>query len=155
MPRFGGVCSSDTETKHPNLATEVVRAMLVRLPGMRQIFVEGAQHPSLDRLRADVATFLDLPDDVRTALRRIKPQFFTGGAAIALLFSEIHERPFPSNDFANIFGRVYTFANNYPNIRHSGNAGCACRELRKEDTLLAALLFVGLYGCLHDVVGEG
>jgi hypothetical protein len=58
---------------------------------------------------------------------------------------------FPSNDFANIFDRAYTFANNYPNIRHFGNADCVCRDLRKEDTLLAALVFVGLYGCLHDL----
>ena len=57
---------------------------------------------------------------------------------------------FPSNDFANIFDRAYTFANNYPNIRHFGNAGCVCRELRKEDTLLAALVLVGLYGCIHN-----
>jgi hypothetical protein len=58
---------------------------------------------------------------------------------------------FPSNDFANIFERAYTFANNHPNIRHSGRADCVCRDLRKEDTLLAALVFVGLYGCLHDL----
>lgn len=98
MPRFGGLCSSDTETKHPDLVIEMLSTTLVRPPGMRQIFVESGQYTALDRLRADVATFLDLPDDVRTALRRIKPQFFTGGAAIALLFSEIHEGPFPSND---------------------------------------------------------
>ena len=47
------------------------------------------------------------------------------------------ENRFPSNDFANIFDRAYIFANNYPNIRHFGNADCVCRELRKEDTLLA------------------
>jgi hypothetical protein len=58
---------------------------------------------------------------------------------------------FPSNDFANIFDRAYTFSNNYPNIRHSGNADCVCRELRKEDTLLAALVFVGLCGCIHNL----
>jgi hypothetical protein len=58
---------------------------------------------------------------------------------------------FPSNDFANIFDRAYAFANNYPNIRHFGNTDSVCRELRKEDTLLAALVFVGLYGCIHNL----
>lgn len=259
--------------KYPDLPIEIVRVMLVRPPGMRQIFVEADKLLALDELRADVAIFLDLPRDARTALRRIRPQFFTGGRAIALLLSEIDEglrasedaelgryygdrverflerhllpyridreplkltpllhgevddlyrmlraratadeklkealsefesawerhstdwsqinakdvirtaslfaesalvsasngsasdftralsrmrtgNRFPSNDFANIFDRAYTFANNYPNIRHSGNADCVSRELRKEDTLLAALVFVGLYGCIHNV----
>lgn len=262
--------------KHPDLAIEVVRTMLVRPRGLRQIFVETGQYPALDSLRADVANSLDLPEDARTALRRIKPQFFAEGRAIALLFSEVHEalraydnpeltlyyydrverflerhmlpyrmdreplkltpllhgeveglystlrvraeadeklkeafsafesawerqstdwsqtnakdairaaslfaesalvsasnggandftraldrmriqNRFPSNDFAHIFGRAYIFANNYPNIRHFGRADCVCRELRKEDTLLAALVFVGLYGCLHDLAAD-
>ena len=262
--------------KHPDLPIEIVRVMLVRARGMRQIFVETGKIPALDELRADVATFLDLPSDARAALRRIRPHFFTGRRAIALLLSEVDEglrayddpdlgryygdrverflarhvlpyrldreplkltpllngevdelyrtlrvratadeklsealsafesawerhstewsqinakdvirtaslfaesalvsasngsandftralsrmrtdNRFPSNDFANIFDRAYTFANNYPNIRHSGNADCVCRELRKEDTLLAALVFVGLYGCLHDFGGD-
>jgi hypothetical protein len=259
--------------RHPDLPIEIVRVMLVRPRGMRQIFVETGKLPVLDELRADVATFLDLPRDARAALRRIRPQFFSGGRAIALLLSEVDEglrayddpelgrcygdrverffkrhvlpyridreplkltpllhgevdelyrtlrvratadeklrealsafesawdrhstdwsqinakdvirtaslfaesalvsasngsandftralsrmrtdNRFPSNDFANIFDRAYTFANNYPNIRHFGNADCVCRDLRKEDTLLAALVFVGLYGCLHDL----
>jgi hypothetical protein len=259
--------------KHPDLPIEVVRVMLVRPRGMRQIFVEAGKLPALDELRADVATFLDLPGDARAALRRIRPQFFTGGRAIALLLSEVDEglrayddpelgryygnrverflarhvlpyrldreplkltpllhgeldelyrtlrvratadeklrealsafesawerhstdwsqinakdvirtaslfaesalvsasngsandfsralsrmrtdNRFPSNDFANIFDRAYTFANNYPNIRHFGNTDCVCRELRKEDTLLAALVFAGLYGCIHNL----
>jgi hypothetical protein len=258
---------------HPDLPIEIVRVMLVRPRGMRQIFVEAGKLPALDELRADVATFLDLPGDARAALRRIRPQFFTGGRAIALLLSEVDEglrayddpelgrdygnrverflarhvlpyrldreplkltpllhgeldelyrtlrvratadeklrealsafesawerhstdwsqinakdvirtaslfaesalvsasngsandfsralsrmrtdNRFPSNDFANIFDRAYTFANNYPNIRHFGNTDCVCRELRKEDTLLAALVFVGLYGCIHNL----
>ncbi|MBO0902682.1 hypothetical protein [Jiella sonneratiae] len=61
------------------------------------------------------------------------------------------EDRFPSNDFANIFDRAYTFANTYPNIRHPGNADCVKRLLRKEDTLIAALLFVGLSACAHDL----
>lgn len=52
---------------------------------MRQIFVETGKLAALDELRADVATFLDLPGDARAA-RRIRPQFFTGGRAIALYF---------------------------------------------------------------------
>ncbi|MBM3522281.1 MAG: hypothetical protein FJX57_04935 [Alphaproteobacteria bacterium] len=58
---------------------------------------------------------------------------------------------FPSNDFANIFDRAYTFANTYPNIRHPGNAACRKRDLRREDAVLAALLFVGLSACAHDL----
>jgi hypothetical protein len=61
---------------------------------------------------------------------------------------------FPSNDFANIFDRAYTFANNYPNIRHPGNADCVRRELRKEDAILSALVFVGLSACAHDLCAE-
>jgi hypothetical protein len=262
--------------RHHDLPIEIVRVMLVRPRGMRRIFVETGKLPALDGLRADVATFLDLPRDARAALRRIRPQFFTGGRAIALLLSEIdeglrayddpeprryygdrverflgrhvlpyrldreplkltpllhgevdelyrtlrvratadeklsealsafesawerhstdwsqinakdvirtaslfaesalvsasngganeftpaldrlrRENRFPSNDFANIFGRAYVFANNYPNIRHSGRADYVCRDLRKEDTLLAALVFVGLYGCIHNLGGD-
>jgi hypothetical protein len=76
---------------HPDLPIEVMRTMLVRPRGMRQIFVEAGQQPALDKLRADVATFLDLPEDARMALRRVKPEFFSGGGAIALLFAEIDE----------------------------------------------------------------
>ena len=55
------------------------------------------------------------------------------------------------DNFANIFDRAYTFANTYPNIRHTGNQGCVRRELRREDALLSALLFVGLSACAHDL----
>lgn len=58
---------------------------------------------------------------------------------------------FPSNDFANIFDRAYTFANNYPNIRHPGNAASAKRDLRREDTVLSALVFIGLSACAHSL----
>jgi hypothetical protein len=61
---------------------------------------------------------------------------------------------FPSNDFANIFDRAYTFANTYPNIRHPGNAACVRRELRKEDTILSALVFVGLSACAHNLCAD-
>ncbi|MGO4728184.1 MULTISPECIES: hypothetical protein [unclassified Inquilinus] len=258
---------------HPDLPIEVVRTMLVRTRGMPQIFVEPGLAPALDRLRGDVATCLDLPDDARSALARVKPQFFTGGRAIAVLLSDIaialkayenneldqfyldrlgrflqrhtlHYRldiaplkltpllhgemdalygglrtraaadvrlrealtafenawerqatdwnqlnakeairtasllaenmlvsasngrenefnralvrmrngnRFPSNDFANIFDRAYTFANNYPNIRHPGDASCVKRDLRREDAVLSALVFVGLSACAHNL----
>jgi hypothetical protein len=58
---------------------------------------------------------------------------------------------FHSNDFASIFDRAYTFANNYPNIRHPGGAGCVKRDLCKEDAVLSALVFVGLSGCVHNL----
>lgn len=58
---------------------------------------------------------------------------------------------FPSNDFANIFDRAYTFVNTYPNIRHPGNPACVRRDLRKEDALLSALVFVGLSACVDDL----
>jgi hypothetical protein len=61
---------------------------------------------------------------------------------------------FPSNDFANIFDRAYTFANNYPNIRHPGDAACVKRDLRKEDAVLSALVFVGLSACVHDLCAD-
>jgi hypothetical protein len=250
--------------------------MLVRPRGMRPIFVEAGRIASLDQLREDVDTFLDLPEDARAALRRIKSEFFANGRAIALLFSEVHEalqeyenhqlteyyskrlgrfltnhmlpyrldlgplklttllhgevdalyqalrakagtnerleealaafenawerqsidwsqinakeairtasllaenlliaasggreneytralnrmrkeNRFPSNDFANIFDRAYTFANTYPNIRHPGNEACVRRELRKEDALLSALVFVGLSACAHDLCAD-
>jgi hypothetical protein len=262
---------------HPDLPIQVVRTMLVRPRGMRPIFVEPGQIAAVDQLRADVDVFLDLPEDARAALRRIKPKFFAGGRAIALLFSELHEafqeyantalteyylkrlgrfiashvlpyrldlgplkltpllhgevdalyqalrakaetnerleealaafenawerqaidwsqinakeairtasllaenvlvavsrgreteytraldrmrneNRFPSNDFANIFARAYTFANTYPNIRHPGNEACVRRELRKEDALLSALVFVGLSACAHDLCADG
>lgn len=258
---------------HPDLPIETVRAMLVRPRPMRQIFVEAGRFNPLDKMRKDAATFLDLPNDAKTALRKIKPEYFFADQAVALLFAEIDEalhsydspdltqyyrdrverfllrhmlpyrinrepwklmpllhgevedlyrvlraraeaderlreslsafesawerhsadwsqinakdvirtaslfaesalvsasnggpndfnraldrlrleNRFPSNDFANIFARAYVFANNYPNIRHTGRADCVRRDLRKEDTLLAALVFVGLYGCFHDL----
>lgn len=260
------------QTAHPDLPMETARALLVRPRPMRQIFVEAGRFAALDKMRDDAATFLDLPNDASTAVRRIKSEYFLGDQAISLSFGEIDEalrgydspdltqyyrdrverflqrhmlpyrigrepwklmpllhgeveglyrvlrtraeaderlreslsafesawerhsadwsqinakdvirtaslfaesalvsasnggasdfnraldrlrieNRFPSNDFANIFGRAYVFANNYPNIRHTGRADCVCRDLRKEDTLLAALVFVGLYGCLHD-----
>lgn len=61
-----------------------------------------------------------------------------------------HNR-FPSNDFANIFDRAYTFVNTYPNIRHPGNPACVRRDLKKEDALLSALVFVGLSACVDDL----
>ena len=61
---------------------------------------------------------------------------------------------FPSNEFANIFARAYTFANTYPNIRYPGNAATVRRELRKEDAILSALLFIGLSACAHDLCTE-
>jgi hypothetical protein len=61
------------------------------------------------------------------------------------------ENRFPSNDFANIFDRAYTFANTYPNIRHPGDEASVRRVLRKEDELLSALVFVGLSACAHDL----
>jgi hypothetical protein len=243
---------------------------------MRPIFLDAGRVALLDQLRADVDTFLDLPEDARAALRRIKPEFFAGGRAIALLFSEVHEaleeyenpalteyyvtrlrrfltshrlpyrltlaplkitpllhgemdslyqsllakaganeglaealsafedawerqsvdwsqinakdairtasllaenvlvtasggrdneytraldrmrneNRFPSNDFANIFARAYTFANTYPKIRHMGNQTCVRRELRKEDALLSALVFIGLSACAHDLCAD-
>lgn len=62
-----------------------------------------------------------------------------------------NDNRFPSNDFANIFERAYTFTNNYPNIRHAGDAACKRRDLRREDAVLAALVFVGLSACAHDL----
>jgi hypothetical protein len=62
---------------------------------------------------------------------------------------------FPSNDFANIFDRAYTFANTYPNIRHPGDSACVKRDLRREDAVLAALVFVGLSACAHDLCDDG
>jgi hypothetical protein len=230
----------------------------------------------LDKLRGDVATYLDLPEDARSALWRIKPEFFAGGRAIAVALADIavalqeydslelnrayrerltrflqrHTLPyrldlaplkltpllhgeldnlyrdlrtraandanlgealvafenawerqssdwnqinakdairtasllaenmlvsasngqvneftkaltkmrngnrFPSNDFANIFDRAYTFANNYPNIRHPGDPGCVKRDLRKQDAMLSALVFVGLSACAHDLCND-
>jgi hypothetical protein len=240
---------------------------------MATIFVGAGRYPALDALRADTATYLDSVADARAALRRIKPQFFVGGRAIAILLADIavalkeygspdmeaayrtrleqfvkrHTLPyrldgaplslmpllhgeldglyqsllartavspqlqealagfenawhrqsvdwsqinakeairtasllaenmlvsasagqenefsraltrmrngnrFPSNEFANIFDRAYTFANTYPNIRHPGNQAVVKRDLRREDAVLAALVFVGLSACAHDL----
>ena len=74
---------------HPDLTIEVVRTMLVRTRGIPQIFVEPGRVPALDKLRGDIATYLDLPADARSALRRVRAQFFTGGPAIAVLLSDI------------------------------------------------------------------
>ena len=54
--------------EHPDLPIAVVRTMLDRPLGMRQIFVEKSQLIALDKLRADVATTIDLPEDARKAL---------------------------------------------------------------------------------------
>ena len=97
---------------HPDLPIVIVRVMLVRPRGMRQIFVDTGKIPALDELRADVATFLDLPRDARAALRRIRPQFFTGGRAIALLLSEVDEglRAYDDPDLGRYYGdRVERF----------------------------------------------
>ena len=61
---------------HPDLPIETARAMLVRPRPMRQIFVEGKRFTALDKMRTDAATFLDLPNDARRALRNIKPEYF-------------------------------------------------------------------------------
>lgn len=66
-----------------------------------------------------------------------------------------NQNRFPSNDFANIFDRAYTFVNNYPNIRHPGNPACVRRDLRREDALLSALVFVGLSACADDLCEVG
>ena len=262
---------------HPDLPIPIVRALLVRPRGMSPIFIDAGHHPALDALRKDEATYLDSVTDARTALRRIRPEFFLGGSAIAILLADVavelqdygnpdldaayraaldrfiqrHALPyrlndaplrlmpllhgevdhlyrslraraagnaqmqealeafenawhrqtidwsqinakeairtasmlaenmlvsasagreneftraltrmrngnrFPSNDFANIFDRAYTFANTYPNIRHPGNQQVVKRELRREDALLAALVFVGLSACAHDYCDDG
>lgn len=261
---------------HPDLPVEIARTLLVRPRGMVAIFVNAGQYPKLDALRADAATYLDSMADARAALRRIKPEFFVGGSAVAVLLADIavaleeygspeletayrtrlerfverHTLPyrldqaplrlmpllhgeiddlyrklavqaartpqlqealagfenawhrqsadwsqinakeairtasllaenmlvsasagqaneftraltgmrngnrFPSNDFANIFDRAYTFANTYPNIRHPGNQAVVKRDLRREDAVLAALVFVGLSACAHDLVED-
>jgi hypothetical protein len=98
--------------KHPDLPIEIERVILVRPHGMRQIFVEAGKLPVLDELRADVATFLDLPRDARAALRRIRPRFFTGGRAIALLLTEIDEglRAYDDPELGRYYGdRVERF----------------------------------------------
>lgn len=257
---------------HPDLPIAVARSMLVR-PAMRPLFVGTGVYPALDSLRADVATYLDLPADARAAITRIKPSFFLDGRLVAVLLADVavafeeYENPdldqfyrerlarfierhalpyrldtaplkltplltgevdamyrnlraraavdvgmqealsafesawerqssdwtqitakeairaasllaenmvvsasngqenefsaalnrmrngnrFPSNEFANIFARAYTFANTYPNIRHPGNPECRRRDLRREDATLAALVFVGLSACAHDL----
>ena len=76
---------------HPDLPIETVRAMLVRPRPMRQIFVEAGRFNPLDKMRKDAATFLDLPNDAKTALRKIKPEYFFADQAVALLFAEIDE----------------------------------------------------------------
>ena len=259
-----------------DLPIAVVRTMLDRPRGLRPVFVDADQFADLDRMRQDVATFLDSPADARGALWRIKPEFFIDGFAIAYLFAEIdealndyvdedlksyyhsrierfidrhqlpyrldlnplkltplltseiealyqalrnrvganenlrealaafenawerqandwnqinakaaireavllaesmlisasngganefnrvlqtmrHENRFPSDDFVNIFDRAYAFANNYPNIRHHGNINRVRRDLRREDTILSALVFIGLSACAHDLCGD-
>lgn len=261
---------------HPDLPVEIFRTFIVRPRGMATIFAEAGEHPALDALRGDAATYLDSVADARAALRKIKPQFFVGGRAIAVLLADIavaleeygspeldaayrarldrfiarHALPyrlddaplrlmpllhgelddlyrsliartagspllrealegfenawhrqavdwsqinakeairtasllaenmlvsasggrereytraltrmrngnrFPSNDFANIFDRAYTFANTYPNIRHPGDHAVVRRDLRKQDALLAALVFVGLSACAHDLCDD-
>lgn len=62
-----------------------------------------------------------------------------------------NQNRFPSNDFVNIFDRAYTFANTYPNIRHPGNPAVVRRDLRREDALLAAMVFIGLSACAQDL----
>lgn len=257
---------------HADLPIAVARAMLER-PAGKPIFAAPGAHPALDALQKDVATVLDQAGDARAAIGRIKPGFFLGGRAVAMLLADVaaafleydnadldaayrdrlgrflerHALPyrldaaplkltpllhgevdslyrvlrsrasaspqiaealaafedawerkssawsqiaakeaikaasllaenmlisacdgqvnqfggalnrmrlgnrFPSNDFANIFERAYVFANNYPNIRHAGDPACQRRELRHEDTVLAALVFVGLSACAHDL----
>lgn len=260
---------------HPDLPIAVARAMLVR-PRERPIFVAAETYAALDALQKDVATYLDQVADARAAIRRIKPQFFLNGRAVAILLADVavafqeydnadldrayrerlvqfidrHALPyrldtsplkltpllhgevdalyrslrnraegdqgilealaafedawdrqssewsqinakaaiqassllaenmlvaasngqenefsralsrmrndnrFPSNDFANIFDRAYTFANTYPNIRHPGNPACRKRDLRREDAVLAALVFVGLSACAHNLCAD-
>jgi len=261
------------QAEHPDLPIEIVRTMLVRPRGMTSIFVGQGCFGALDTLRADAARYLDSVADAKAALRRIKPQFFLSGRAIAALFVDVfvalqeygspaleqayhaalarfinhHALPyrldlepfrltpllhgeiddlygvlrsrvaadpnlqealsafenawerqsmewsqinakeairtasllaenmlvaasagqenefsraltrmrnanrFPSNEFANIFDRAYTFANTYPNIRHPGNQAIVRRDLRREDAVLSALVFVGLSACAHDL----
>ncbi|MFG1238170.1 hypothetical protein V5F63_13325 [Xanthobacter autotrophicus DSM 597] len=74
---------------HPDLPVEIVRTLLVRPRGMAQIFVEAGRYPTLDALHADAATSLDSVADARAALRRIKPEFFIDGRAIAILLADI------------------------------------------------------------------
>ena len=76
---------------YPDLPIEIARCLLVRPRPMRQIFVEAGRYTPLDKMRADVATFLDFPKDAKTAIKQIKPEYFIGDYAIALLFSEIDE----------------------------------------------------------------
>lgn len=261
------------DAQHPDLPIEIVRTMLVRPRGMTSIFVDQGRFDALDALRADAAMYLDSVVDAKAALRRIRPQFFLSGRAIATLFvdvfialqeygspaleqayqatlrrfvshhalsyrldlepfrltpllhgeidglyrvlssrvaadpnlqealsafenawerqsmewSQINAKEairtasllaenmlvsasagqenefsralhrmrngnrFPSNDFANIFDRAYTFANTYPNIRHPGNPATVKRDLRRQDAVLSALVFVGLSACAHDL----
>lgn len=262
---------------HPDLPIEVVRTMLDPPRGMPPIFVEPNRIKPLDVLRTDVAKYLDQPNDARAALRRIKPQFFVDGRAVATALSQIaialegyesqrlsqayqrkierliethalpcrlesspltlvpflncevdalysglrerassdpnlndaltafekawdrqsadwdqinareairtasllaenmlvsattngandfsraleemrHKNRFPSNDFANIFARAYNFVNTYPNIRHAGDKTCVKRDLRRQDAVLAVLVFMGLSACAHELCSDG
>jgi len=74
------------------------------------------------------------------------------GQALALMR---HEDRFPNNDFANIFDRAATFVNQYPNIRHQGNAAGVKRDLKREDAILSALVFIGLSACADDLCEVG
>lgn len=49
---------------------------------------------------------------------------------------------FPSDDYINIFDRMYTFINNYPNIRHSGDVDRVKRELSRDDVFLISTLLI-------------
>lgn len=83
-PLFGQFAEAN-----PDLPVEIVRTLLVRPRGMAAIFVDAGRFPVLDSLRADAATYLDSVADAGTALRRIKPEFFTGGRGIAHLMADI------------------------------------------------------------------
>src|SRR5215467_5241037 len=72
------------QNAHPDLPMETARVMLVRPRPMRPIFVEAKHFSALDNMRDDAATFLDLPNDSRMALRKIKPEYFLGDQAVAL-----------------------------------------------------------------------
>lgn len=74
---------------HTDLPVVVVRTLLIRPRGMATIFVDAGQYPVLDALRGDAATYLDSVADARSALRKIRPQFFVSGRAIVILLADI------------------------------------------------------------------